>query len=123
MPEKTDSPKGHPAVLDTLECFFERIDDEPEHAAHLTEKSACEVADSLCNQNWRISLYHGRERWPYLSMGKRANFVGAEDAKALKRFDTMAEDPLHLAPMRLAGAFAINCFFAFMLFSAATSAL
>jgi hypothetical protein len=49
MPEKTGSAKRHPSVLDTLECFFERIDDEPEHAAHLTEKSACEVADSLGN--------------------------------------------------------------------------
>jgi len=38
--------------------------------------------------------------------------------KALKRFDIVAGHPLHLAPMKLTGAFAANCFFAFMLFSA-----
>jgi hypothetical protein len=40
VPEKTDSPKRHPALLETFERFLERIYDEPEHATHLAEKIA-----------------------------------------------------------------------------------
>jgi beta-aspartyl-peptidase (threonine type) len=118
MPEKTGSAKGHSSVLDTLERFLERIDDEPENAAHFAQKNATDVADSLGDQNWWISLCHCRERWPYLSAWKRANFAAAAAVKALKRFDIMVGHQLHLALMKLAGAFAANCFFAFMLFSA-----
>src|SRR2546423_13050485 len=79
MPEKTGSAKRHPAMLDAFERFFERVDDEPEYAAHLAQKISRDVPDSLGNQSWRISVCHGRETWPYLSMGKRAKFSSAKN--------------------------------------------
>jgi hypothetical protein len=36
-------------VLDAFERFFERVHDEPENAAHLAQKNARDVADSLRN--------------------------------------------------------------------------
>lgn len=50
--------------LIAFERFFERVDDEPENAAHLAQKIARDVADSLGNQNGRISIGHGRETLP-----------------------------------------------------------
>ena len=64
--------------LIAFERFFERVHDQPEHAAHLAQKTACDVADSLGNQNGWISVCHGRETWPYLSMGKRGKFSRAK---------------------------------------------
>ena len=104
------SAKRHSPVLDTFERLLERVDDEPEHAAHFAQKNATDMADSLGNQNGRIRFCHGPERWPYLLTGKRANFAAAEDVKALKRFDIVARNPLPLAPMKLARAFAADCF-------------
>jgi len=47
--EKTGGTKWHPPALDALERLFERIHNEPEHAAHFTQKIARDVADSLGN--------------------------------------------------------------------------
>jgi hypothetical protein len=49
VPEKTDSPKRHPTLLETLERFLERVYDEPEHATYFTKKTARELAHSLGN--------------------------------------------------------------------------
>src|SRR5207302_363785 len=61
MAEKTGGTKGDAPALDTLERFFERVHDEPEDAAHFVEEIACELADSLSNQNGRLSVCHERE--------------------------------------------------------------
>ena len=48
--------------LDALEHFFERVHNEPEHAAYLAKKIARQMADSLGNQDGRwFSVRHGRE--------------------------------------------------------------
>jgi hypothetical protein len=49
-------------VLNPLERFFERVHNEPEHAAYFAKKIAREMADSLGNQNGRrFSVRHERE--------------------------------------------------------------
>jgi beta-aspartyl-peptidase (threonine type) len=84
------------------------------------------------------------EKLPHFAIGKRAKLAAevrlgqpssprrirpvaewltSDTALHLKPFDIPRNNPLHWAPMKLAGAFAANCFFAFMLFSAAASAL
>jgi hypothetical protein len=123
MPEKTDSAKGHSPLLDALERLLERVDDEPENAAYLTQKSACELADSLGNQNWWISLCHGGGNVALLVGGEKGKvqqnnyWIGCSrfpvesvqhvfDSPALRcpkgdgyrqriTVDTLQEDPLH----------------------------
>src|SRR5262249_21270948 len=60
--EETDGTKWNASVLNPLEGFFERVHNEPEHAAYFAKKIAREMADSLSNQNgWRFSVRHGGE--------------------------------------------------------------
>src|SRR2546423_4792346 len=70
--------KRHPPELDTFERLFERIHDEPKHAAHLTQKIACEVADSLGNHRRSISVCHRRQTFAHFAMRKRAKFSRAK---------------------------------------------
>jgi carbohydrate-selective porin OprB len=62
MAEKTGGTKREAAMLNPLERFFERVHNEPKHAAYFAKKIAREMADSLGNHNgWRFSVRHGRE--------------------------------------------------------------
>jgi hypothetical protein len=54
MTEKTAGPKGNASLPDSFKYFIERLDDEPEHAAHLAEKTAVELANPL-HHDHRIS--------------------------------------------------------------------
>ena len=66
-------------MLNTFERFFERVDDEPEHAPHLTEKSSCKLANSLGNQNGRISVCHGGGNVALLVDGEKSKVQQGED--------------------------------------------
>src|SRR6266581_9293585 len=47
MPEKTGGAKRHSPIPDTLDCFLERLTDEPEHAPDLAQEIAHGAADFL----------------------------------------------------------------------------
>src|SRR6266516_146124 len=53
-------------MLNTFQRLLERSHDEPKQAADFTQKTACELADSLGNQKRWISVCHGRQKSPYL---------------------------------------------------------
>src|SRR5438034_4631863 len=62
MAEETGGTKWDASVLNPLERFFERVHNEPEHAAYLSKKQARDMTDSLGNHNGRrFSVGHGRE--------------------------------------------------------------
>src|SRR2546425_8701323 len=53
MPEKTNSSKRHPSIAQTLDRFLERVDDEPEHAAHFAQEIPEDPSDLLERDYWR----------------------------------------------------------------------
>jgi hypothetical protein len=60
--EETGGTKWDASVLNSLERFFERVHNQPEHAAYFAKKKARDMADSLGNYNGRrFSVRHGRE--------------------------------------------------------------
>jgi hypothetical protein len=60
--KKTNGTKRNAAMLNPFERFFERVHNQPEHAAYLAKKIARDLADSLGNYNGRwFSVRHGRE--------------------------------------------------------------
>ena len=62
MAKETGGTKRDASVLNPLERFFERVHNEPEHAAYFPKKIARGMADSLGNQNGgRFSVRHGPE--------------------------------------------------------------
>src|SRR5262245_3754166 len=62
MAEETGSTKRDAPMLNPLERFFERVHNQPEHAAYFAKKITRDVADSLGNHNrWRFGVGHGRE--------------------------------------------------------------
>src|ERR1044071_2606602 len=90
-------------MLDAFERFPERVHDEPKHTAHLTQKSARELANSLGNQNGRINLCHGRQTSPYFPAGKRAKLTARIAAFCCSRFPVGSAAPMCLArPHRVA---------------------
>src|SRR5438876_377186 len=82
MPEKAGGMKRHASVLNALECFLERVHDEPEDAAHFTEKVATDLTNSLGNQNGRLSVCHERE---VASLRHREKDKVKRTVQALKR--------------------------------------
>jgi hypothetical protein len=60
--KKADGTKREASTLNSLERFFERVRNQPEHTAYLAKKIARDMADSLGNYNGRrFSVRHGRE--------------------------------------------------------------
>jgi len=56
--EKARGAKWHAPALHALDCFPERLRDEPEHAPHFAQKTARDLTDFLGNDNGGMSVRH-----------------------------------------------------------------
>src|SRR2546421_11940803 len=67
MPEQTARAKWHAPIAQALDCFLERMSDEPEHAAHFAQKAPADPSDLLKrNHRGRNQTFFGRGRVLFL---------------------------------------------------------